>query len=296
MYKKLTFISFDSTGITPTQLHNMLTERKFSTAPHVIKSTGFCNPVTKNGDGANVDVIRSIPGYDLAVAVSLRVESRLLPSSVVKSRVNDAVVNAEIQQGRALNKNEIQSIHDEVEFELIPQSFVLPRYINAIIDIPKSTIVIDSVDSEDVAMICAAFNDCGVNASIYTIDPIQITEWIVNKTFPNEFVLSGCTALVNGKKQTLQKTGFTQNKLAVLVEDGARIMSLSMYNDGLSFSLSVGGYLSNLQYLLDAPVRTYTDRYADFDKQNQHMCDQFFGGVSGGVIATLKRLLPPATL
>lgn len=84
-----------------------------------------------------------LPDASLAVDVSKRgtlitllVQEKILPASVIKDTMAAKVQETEKQEDRTLTARERRTIREEVEFDLLPQAFVKKTRVNALISPP----------------------------------------------------------------------------------------------------------------------------------------------------------------
>lgn len=108
------------------------------------ESRGWVAP-QKNGE-----LVHAVGGHWL---VTLRIEKKLLPSSVVKQVAQERVEDIEEQENRRVGRKELREIKERVTDELLPRAFTTRRHINAWIDPTDGWLVVDAASSskaEDV--------------------------------------------------------------------------------------------------------------------------------------------------
>lgn len=76
--------------------------------------------------------------------VCLRRESRLLPASVIRERLDEKVEEIEVQQQRRLRKKERDEIRDEIMLELTPRAFTKRSHHYALLAPAQNLLLIDA--------------------------------------------------------------------------------------------------------------------------------------------------------
>lgn len=79
-----------------------------------------------------------------AYILKLKINERILPSSVVKERVDEIVEEREESSGAKLKKSEINAIKEAVTKELLPQAFIKSSYLHGYIDTKNKLLVVDA--------------------------------------------------------------------------------------------------------------------------------------------------------
>lgn len=76
-------------------------------------------------------MVHSVQGHHL---FKMRVEEKMLPSSVVKKALKKRCGQIEAQQGRKPGKKEIRDIKEAIEMELLPKAFLKERFVSIWVD------------------------------------------------------------------------------------------------------------------------------------------------------------------
>lgn len=98
------------------------------------QSVGWA-PLVKDGD-----LLHEVAGYTL---LKLQIDTKLLPSSVVKKVLATRITEIEEREDRKLAKKEKSLLKDQIIFELLPKAFISTGFIMAYLDIKTGIIVVD---------------------------------------------------------------------------------------------------------------------------------------------------------
>lgn len=79
-----------------------------------------------------------------AYVFKLKINEKILPSSVVKEKVDEIIEERQESTGEKLKKSEINAIKEAVTKELLPQAFIKASYVHGYIDVKNKILVVDA--------------------------------------------------------------------------------------------------------------------------------------------------------
>lgn len=126
--------------------------------------------------------------------LKLQTESRLLPSAVVKRRVDELAEQIEQQTGRQPGKREKRELKDQATLELLPQAFTRQGATRVWIDPQARALLVDASSAkraEDVVtLLTKALPGFGVRALQTTLSPAAaMAAWLLEGEAPAPFHL-----------------------------------------------------------------------------------------------------------
>lgn len=288
-FKKIKVLKFDqSISSSHQQLLTYMIDGFFNRSHGSSEGTGWCDPIDDSNRITDQNIMRRI-GNTNCFLVSLKNEILKIPNNVLNYRIAKKVAEAEIQQNIILTKNEITSIKDEVNFELMMIWITAPSITNAIINFDEGLIIVDSTNEKNIEMFIDKINVAGIKAVDVDISDILASLSLVGSPFfEGRFTLVGAVLNTGSKDFKLKGNSFTTNKLAVATEDGASIVGLMIDCEWLStvfndFTLYVNG-------LFNLPARMVYDDVVEYLSTTTDIVDNnLFGDLS--VISAINNLL-----
>jgi recombination associated protein RdgC len=170
--------------ITIEQLNDGLSTRLFNRPGNQdSESRGWVSP-QKDGP-----LVHAVGGQWL---VSLCIEKKLLPSSVVKQVAAERVSDIEEQENRRVGRKELREIKERVTDELLPRAFTTRRHINAWIDPSNGWLVVDAASAskaEEVIELLGKSLESFPLSMLHTeLSPTSaMTEWLLSGEAPAGF-------------------------------------------------------------------------------------------------------------
>lgn len=125
---------------------------------------------------------------------TLRIEKKLLPSSVVQTVVRDRAVELEAQQGFKPGRKQIKDLKEQVIDELTPRAFSIARDIHVWVDPINHWFIIDTASTGGAEHVLSLV---GKTLHRYPIEPLSLnhspsammTRWMVEQAAPNGLTL-----------------------------------------------------------------------------------------------------------
>ena len=133
-------------AITPETLNHALEEMRLKPCPpHARHSQGWLNPFADRDEK-----FYNICNCNILVSAN---EIRLLPSSVIRTELDEKLEAFELNQQRPMRRAEMLQLKEEIEFELLPKAFTVQKKDWLYIDTFKQWVVINSANQNKASEI-----------------------------------------------------------------------------------------------------------------------------------------------
>ena len=166
------------------KLNDGLANRLFNPAGNQDSESRGWVPPQKNGP-----LVHAIGGHWL---LSLCIQKKLLPSSVIKEVAQDRIEDIEEQEGRRVGRKELREIRERVTEELLPRAFSTRRFINAWIDPVGGWLIVDAANTgkaEEVIELLGKSLEAFPLSMLHTEQSpaSAMTEWLLSGEAPAGF-------------------------------------------------------------------------------------------------------------
>ena len=220
--------------------------------PSQEKSAGWSEP---RGE-ANGPLLESIDGQWL---LDYMVESKTLPGSVVRRKLDERVAQIEATTGRKPGKKEKKELKEDITLELLPMAFVRNARVAVWIDAAERRLVVNSSNQsradEVVTSLVKALDGFAVALVNTALEPAAaMAEWLLSQEPPAGFTIDrecelkatdDTKAVVRYAKHALDIEEVQQHITA-----GKRPTRLAMtWDDRVSFELTAGMQIRKLVFL-----------------------------------------------
>jgi recombination associated protein RdgC len=202
-------------------------------------------------------MVHSVHGHRY---IKMRVEEKVLPSSVIKKELKFRCSVIKQQQGRDPGRKEIKEIKEAIEMELLPKAFVKERYVPIWIDQKGEWIGIDASSrkkaDEAITMLVSCVDDLPM------IQPINTTEsptslmrtWLSNEEASNGFSIDDeCELIGQGDVQSsvkYAKHALNGQDVHQHLDEGKLPISLGVsYEDKIAFVFNEGLELKKIELI-----------------------------------------------
>ncbi|OCG41714.1 hypothetical protein A9G28_05810 [Gilliamella sp. Fer1-1] len=250
-FKNLIIYQFDKNNAIERLDSDMLKNMAFTPCgPTDSIKKGFVSPIDDD------DVLKlQVQGHSL---LKLRIESKLLPSSVIKKKTAERIEQLEQKLGRSVTKSEKLCAKDEVIVDLLPVAFTKDQYTHVWINNNDNFIAIETASFKKAEDVLALIRkELGVLAlkPLSVEKPISFTlkEWVCNdRTPPNFFILNDAMLadpLEGNGKIKLINENLTAEEVRSYLNDGREIKSLSFsYKQQTVFTVNTELVFSKISY------------------------------------------------
>ncbi len=171
---------------SPEDLETQLGRNRFNPCgPMDPQSKGWLPPV------ANGSLVYAQGPYRL---LSLAVEQKILPASVVTQTAQKRAEEMAVQQGYAVGRKQMKELKERVRDELLPQAFTRLRRINAWIDTTGGWLVVDAstgAKAEEVLeMLGKSLDSFPISRLNTAISPVTaMNDWLAGGDAPGTFTI-----------------------------------------------------------------------------------------------------------
>jgi len=114
------------------------------------------------------NLVQEIAGCSL---ISLGKEERLLPAGVIRQKLDERVKVIETNEGRTMGRSEKSRLKEEIEFDLLPQSFCLQKPLLALLDTKKNKLIINTASPTQSEQLISMLRKVVQNMVIEPIQP-----------------------------------------------------------------------------------------------------------------------------
>jgi len=134
--------------ISESEVQDKLQQFQFKPcSKHQAESIGWVSPLTDANNLNDESLSALYECHQKCLIFKLRIQDKLLPSSVIKEAVMVKIAQRENQEGRKVFLKEQRQIKDEVIGELLPLAFHRSSYIQGYWNLEKNWLVIDANSS-----------------------------------------------------------------------------------------------------------------------------------------------------
>lgn len=250
-FKNLIIYQFDKNSSLERLNNDMLKNIAFTPCgPTDSIKKGFVSPI---GD----DEVLKLHVQDHSLLM-LRIESKLLPSSVIKKKTSERIEQLEQKLGRRASKGEKHRVKDEVIIDLLPVAFTKDKYTYVWINHQDQFIAIETSSfnvAEDVlSLIRKELGRLSLTPP-HTEKPVSpfFKEWVLDDNSPpNFFILNDALLedpLEGNGKVKLMDENLTADEVKSYLNSGREIRSLSFsYQQRTVFTINTKLVFSKINY------------------------------------------------
>jgi recombination associated protein RdgC len=244
------------------------TQRFMPCSPSQEKSAGWTEP---RGD-AHGPLAESVGGQWL---LEFMVESKTLPASVVRRKVDERAAQIEAATGRKPGKKEKKELKEDVTHELLPLAFTRHVRIAVWIDPAARRLVVNASNparaDEVVTSLVKALDGFAVTLVNTQVEPaVAMADWLSTQEPPAGFTIDRECELKAGDESKAvvryAKHPLDIDEVRQHIADGKRPTRLAMtWDDRVSFELTEGLQLRKIVFLEgtldDAPASGKEDNF-----------------------------------
>ena len=151
------------------------------------ESLGWVSPLGRDSEA----LVHASNGYLL---LTMAMQERLLPSSVIKEELEERVAFIQDSEGRKVGSKEKKDLREQIEFELLPKAFTRTRRLDAWIDTQSHWLVINTSSASQAERLTTLLRKTIDSLPIVTPEvdnsPVALmTQWLTDGNLPSPFVL-----------------------------------------------------------------------------------------------------------
>ncbi len=185
-------------------------------------------------------------------------QTKILPASVVKEKLEDKVAVLESEEDRKLSRKEKQALKEEITFDLLPKAFSKSSTLMGYISLPLNLVVINSSSAKAAEDFLSLLRDSLGSLPVIPLTaknlPLQtMTSWIKQQSGLEHFILGNACEfkdLQDNGSIKCKEQDLSLPEIVTHLEGGMQVVSLELYwQDKLSFTLTESLILKSVKYL-----------------------------------------------
>jgi recombination associated protein RdgC len=207
--------------------------------PSMPSSMGWISPLEED----EAPLTRGLNGCFM---ISLQMEDKILPSSVVNQALKEKVKQIEANEARKVRQKEKMGFKDELVHTLLTRAFTKLSVLHAYIDMRNQWLVLNSISPAKtelfITMFQKAFGECIEDAE--RIKPSALlTHWLKTQEYPQEFAIGKACVLQDPEQQNRivrcqQQDLFTSGVQSIFKEGFDVIQMELCWQDRIRFVLA----------------------------------------------------------
>lgn len=257
--------------------------------PSLPTSHGFISPLGY----AHEAIIHSLNGY---MMLCLRIEEKILPTTVIKQALIERIEKIEGDQDRKVKQREKLRLKDDVTAILLPKAFSKYTDLHAYIDTKSNCLLINSTNAGKVELLVSLLKRA-LNVELKKLAIKKpgaiLTGWLKNGTCPKMFSIGKNCVMQDPNQQRrvirCQQQNLFADSIQGLLHDGCEVQQLALaWHEHLDFILTEDFAFRNLGYQ-DELISEAKDSYGETKEQQ---FDADFAIMSETITHLLNDLLP----
>ena len=233
-------------------LEDRLPSKVFLPCPSsALSSVGWVSPIN---DGYLTRTVRS------STMICMRIDEKVMPSSVIRSMVDEKAKSIEQAQARKVRKRERDSIRDEIIHEMLPKALIKTTLVHAYIDIEQNIIVVDAASPKTsellLSLLRATIGSLPVQPFSVSARPTTfMTGWLISGSdpLPKTIELRESCVLVSpvtdNSKVTCKNIDLESDEVKEHLHAGKQVVSLALsFNNSMTFKLESDLSLKSIRF------------------------------------------------
>lgn len=215
------------------------------------KSFGWVPPV-KGGE----QLVHTTDGFML---FTMATEERVLPASVVKEEVDEAIEGIQSRENRRVGAKEKKELREKIEEEMLPMAFIRTRKVNAYIDPVAGWLLVDTPSAAVIEKVASILR---MGLGSFPVTPPNatglprevLTSWVRNGNLP-EALERGDRCEIHGIGDDKSVASYKNHELSAEavtanIDAGGMVASLGLVWDGkISLVFSENMTIKSIKFL-----------------------------------------------
>lgn len=203
--------------------------------------------------------------------ICLQTEAKLLPTSIVRQKLNEKIKEIKLNQDRKISHKERNVLKQEIYRELLPQAFGVLYRDYALIDTKNNWLILDTNSPKNTDNFITFFKRSLskikiTSPEIKQLSPI-LTKWLLDGNNPKTLNIEDTCVLQDPKqperKIRIQKQDLAANCVQPLLKNNFEVSQIKMtWNEQITFVLKNDFTFQSLQYqdsVIEASKKDKTD-------------------------------------
>lgn len=207
--------------------------------PSMPDSAGWIAPV--DDDGAPLTRV-----MNNNISLCLQVEEKILPATVIRKELADAIKEIETSENRKMRQKEKLDLKDQITSTMLPRAFSKLTKVHAYIDNTNHWLVLGTTNGKLADKFLAMFKK-SITDDVFTpqlVKPSYImTNWLKNQGYPSTFAIENACVLQDPNKEgrivRCQQQNLFADSIQSLIKDGCEVQQLGLsWQDRVDFVLA----------------------------------------------------------
>jgi recombination associated protein RdgC len=241
-------------------------------------------------------------GMNGCFMITLQIEDKILPASVVNQAVKDKVKQIELNEARKVRQKEKLNYKDELVHTLLTRAFTKLTTLHAYIDTRNQWLVLNCISPAKtelfISMFQKAFGECMEESEVIKPSAL-LTHWLKTQDYPQEFTIGKACVLQDPEQQnrivrcqqqdlftsgvqSLFQEGFDaiqmelcwQDRIRFILADDFSLRSVSLAEDDINemketYESKQERFDADLILMSESLTGMFKDLYAVFKKKNE---------------------------
>jgi recombination associated protein RdgC len=267
MFKNLMIYRIDSWPISLLGLESALYAAKFTTCgASQEKSVGWVPP-RGHAHGALAEVVGG------QWILKFRIETKVLPVSVVKRKVAEMVEKIDVTEGRKVGRNERKELTEEARQQLLPRAFTKVKDVQVWVEPWENLLCTDAGSAALAGEMMFLLHRASIVVaplSTQTSPAAAMAHWLATKEAPHGFTVDReCELKAPDESKSVvrySRHALDTNEVVGYVEGGLQPTLVALtWRDRVSFVLTDGLQLKKIEFLDSVFIDGQSDNEDKFD-------------------------------
>lgn len=188
--------------------------------------------------------------------VCLQIEEKILPGTVIRQELDEAIKQMETSENRKLKSSEKLRLKDEITMTLLPRAFSKKTRVYAYLDCKNHWLVVGTANAKKTENLISMLKK-SVSDDIHPVDIKELsstmTHWLKHQNYPSSFSIEKAGVLQDPKQENrmirCKHQDLFYSGIQSLIKDGCAVISLALsWQDRVDFVLSHECSLSSIQF------------------------------------------------
>ena len=260
--------------------------------PSMPSSMGWISPLEEEGG----PLTRGMNGCFM---ITLQIEDKILPASVVNQTLKEKVKQIELNEARKVRQKEKLNYKDELIHTLLTRAFTKFTTLSAYLDVRNQWLILNSISPAKtelfISMFQKAFGECMEDSEIIKPSAL-LTHWLKTQDYPKEFSIGKSCVLQDPEQQNRivrcqQQDLFTSGVQSIFKEGFDVIQMELCWQDRIRFVIADDFSLRSVTLAeedINEMKETYESKQERFDADLILMSESF-AGMFKDLLTTFKR-------
>ncbi len=207
--------------------------------PSMPSSMGWVSPI----DEENAPLTRGLNGCFM---ITLQIEEKILPASVVNHNLKDKIKQIELNEARKVRQKEKLNYKDELVHTLLTRAFTKFTLLNAYIDVRNQWLILNSISPAKtelfLSMFKKAFGECMEETEVIKPSAL-LTHWLKTQEYPQEFSIGKACVLQDPDQQNrvvrCQQQDLFTSGVQTIFQEGFNVIQMELcWQDRIRFVIA----------------------------------------------------------